>query len=76
MERIATEQYRDYDSKLCDLQYKLDCLERNKEKMRFEDYMRERSIIMHKIECHNARVSGKLNNIPKTETYKNENYGS
>ena len=73
--KIDTEQFRDLDLKLCDLHFSLDCLERNKEKMSFEDYMRERSLIMHKIECHNARVSGKWNNIPKTETYKNESYG-
>ena len=75
MKKITTEQFKDLDLKLCDLHFSLDCLERNKEKMSFEDYMRERSLIMHKIECHNARVSGKWNNVPQTETYKNENNG-
>ena len=75
MKKIISEQFRDLDLKLCDLHFHLDCLERNKDKMSFEDYMRERSLILHKIECHNARVSGRWNHVPQTENYKNENNG-
>ena len=70
--KIDTEQFKELDIKLCDLHFHLDCLERNRDKMSFEDYTRERSLILHKIECHSARMSGRWNKVPTT--YKNENY--
>ena len=72
MKKITTEQFRDLDLKLCDLHFSLDCLERNKEKMSFEDYMRERSLIMHKIECLEARIEGKWKKA--SETYNCKGY--
>ena len=72
MERITTEQYREYDGRMCELQYKLECLERRKDVMIYEDYLRERSLIIYKMECHAARAEGRWNNV--ATTYKYDGY--
>lgn len=72
MKKITSEQYRELDVKLCDLQYRLDCLEQMKSEMSYEDYLRERSFITYKMECHEARMEGRWNNVPTT--YKSDGY--
>lgn len=72
MKKISSEQYRDLDRRMCDLQYKLTCLEQEKNRMSFEEYMRERSLIIHKMECHRARLEGVWNRTP--ETYRQNSH--
>lgn len=72
MKKDVTEHYVEVNRQLGELKYRLACLERMKEDMIFEDYMRERSILSHKIECLNARIEGRWKRIAKT--YKCEGY--
>ena len=67
-----TEHYVEVNAKLNDLQCRLASLEREKDGMLYEGYMRERSALNHKIECLEARISGKWKKV--NETYDCKGY--
>lgn len=70
--KLTNDHYVEVNAKLSDLRYRLACLEREKDNMQYEVYVRERSTLNHKIECLEARIEGKWKKA--TETYNCKGY--
>lgn len=64
--------YVEVKAKLDDLRSRLESLERDKGNIPYEEYLRLCSTLSHKIECLEARISGKWKKA--NETYNCKGY--